>query len=90
MQRPSRLRGESGSLTADERQRTQISCEGTKMVRAADGKCLARGEMAREDARPTKAGSMLAGGARLLTSHREAVWRVYYPNGLPLICVHLR
>src|SRR2546428_4854231 len=28
--------------------------------------------------------------ARLLTSHREEVWCVYYPNMLPLICVHLR
>ena len=60
------------------------------MVWAADAKCLARGKMAREDARPTKAGSTLAGGARLLTSHREAVWCAYYPNKLPLICVHLR
>jgi hypothetical protein len=41
--------------------------------------------MAREDARPTKAGSLLAGGARLLTSHREAVWCVYYPNMLRLM-----
>src|SRR5256712_13160905 len=49
-----------------------------------EGKWLAR------TLAPPKQAACWGVGARLLTSHREGVWCVYYPNMLPLICVHLR